>query len=130
MDKPRGSAFSRNLFPIIIVRKIITSLILVLGFTKPRGQILGLSLIYMAFFVYVCAVRPLKTKVSNIAYILVETIMVVIHIVFIFMSDQSDPTDEVNYAKALLILVFIILMSYVLFSIIALFIFLRGVLNP
>lgn len=41
-----------------MTRKIIISIIYVAGFSTPLGQIIGIFIVYLLYFIYVASVRP------------------------------------------------------------------------
>lgn len=102
-------------------RKILCSIIYVAGFNDPVGQIVGLFIIYLFYFLYIAISRPFIQNKYNVISIITEFIMLLIHFMFLLMaSNDNDAESQVNYMTTIFILMLIQFIVTALFGLIQL----------
>lgn len=82
---------SRNYFSVLVLRKVISSLVLVYGYDDATLQIVFLTIFYFFYFIYILLVRPFKQRHYNIFACISDGIIFLIHLLFLFMVCQSNP---------------------------------------
>ncbi|EAS04215.2 leishmanolysin family protein (macronuclear) [Tetrahymena thermophila SB210] len=114
----------KRIFPVIYCfKKIIQALFCAVIVKNPKLQISLLIVLSFFYWLYIVVIRPFKRILYKILAITIETISLIISLVFVLMISSSDrnsksySTDiEVRYVYAIIALIFFILFLFIVFS--------------
>lgn len=129
----KNKNFSQRLLPCFyLLRKILTSLIVVFLYDYPELQGLFLAITYFQFWVYVFLKNPIKNKIFKIFFTVLESEMCLLHILYFFAimcGIDGDTASEVHLTQWILRLIMTQMITYAVFSGIFLIGFIKELLS-
>ena len=129
----KNKNISQRLLPALyLLRKFITSLVLVFLYQQPELQGLFLAITYFIFWVYIFLKNPIKDKIFKIFFTVLESEMCLLHILYFFViacGMDGDTASEVSLTRYLIQLIMVQMITYAVFSVIYLVNFIRELLT-
>lgn len=105
------------------------SIILAAGYKDPVAQIACIFFFYFLYFLYIVVVRPFKLLRYTVYSIVNETLMLLIHLLFLIMVCNEDAATKADVAFGVLVMVIILCVVQLLFGLYYLFVTIAAILN-